>query len=117
MNRFRPVLCLLLLLPAVAPASAPDGNVEGSGVSHVAWLDRDPLCPVDGETFTVRFQAYRDDLTSARLNVNDGALSWIDAARTGVRGPYDIWSAQVRPPRRRRLPTSSSWSTAATWTT
>jgi len=95
MNRFRPVLCLLLLLPAVAPASAPDGNVEGSGVSHVAWLDRDPLCPVDGETFTVRFQAYRDDLTSARLNVNDGALSWIDAARTGVRGPYDLWSAQV----------------------
>ena len=54
-----------LLLAGVASAAAPDGNVEWNGLSHTSWQDRRPLCPVSGESFQVRFQSYRDDLTAA----------------------------------------------------
>ncbi|MBC8423859.1 alpha amylase C-terminal domain-containing protein [bacterium] len=85
----------LLLLPVLAAASAPDDNVEWGGVSHVGWLDREPLCPVDGESFTVRFQTYANDLTAARVHVDDGSVAWVVASQTGARGPYDVWSAQI----------------------
>jgi 1,4-alpha-glucan branching enzyme len=87
---------LTAFVPAGAAfASAADNNVEWNGVSHMGWLDRDPRCPVDRQSFTVSFQAYRSDLTSARVSVDDGAQQWVDAAVTGSRGPYDIWSAVV----------------------
>lgn len=87
-------LMLLAALPAFA-ASA-DNNVEWSGVSHVSWQDRRPLCPVGGQTFQVRFQTWRNDITSASLHLTAGAaVSDIPAAKVGVRGPYDIWAAQV----------------------
>ena len=95
--------CLIVLFsvllcwvePMTTWAATADNNVEWDGVSHVAWLDRDPICPVDGETFTVRFQTFAGDLTSARVHVDDGAETWITAYVTGARGPYDVWTAQV----------------------
>lgn len=88
------LLALALALPAWA--AGPDNDIEWNGVSHVAWQDRRPVCPVNRETFQVRFQAYRNDLTGARLYVvNGGAPSFVTAAKYGVRGPYDLWMAQV----------------------
>jgi 1,4-alpha-glucan branching enzyme len=99
MKNSRLVLCLLLLLPVIftdaAGAATLDDTVEWAGLSHIAWLDREPLCPVDGETFTVRFQAYRDDLSTARLRVDDGSVTWVEAWPVDVRGPYAVWTAQV----------------------
>jgi 1,4-alpha-glucan branching enzyme len=93
------VVCLLILASLLAPepagAAAPDGNVEWDGISHIWWLDRDPLCPVDGQSFTIRFQTYHDDLTGARVRVDDGSVAWVVASPTAVRGPYDVWSAQI----------------------
>ena len=59
-------------------------------------MDRRPLCPVGGEAFQVRFQCWRDDLTSAAVHVIDGASSFdVPATKVGVRGPYDVWAATV----------------------
>jgi len=79
----------------IALAAGPDANVEWNGVSHVWWQDRRPLCPVDGESFQVRFQTYADDITSARVACEDGDTRWVDAFKLGTRGPYDLWAAQV----------------------
>ena len=84
-----------LAAPSAARAAAPDNNVEWAGVSHVAWQDRRPLCPVSGETFAVRFQTWKNDLTAARVGVTTVGTAWVDAAKIGARGPYDIWQAQV----------------------
>ena len=83
-----PLLLLVTLLPA-------DDNIEWNGLSHLEHFDRRPLCPVDGESFEVRFQAYQTDLTAARVHVDDGSTQWIDASPDGTRGPYQIWSAQL----------------------
>lgn len=98
MFRSRVMLALAtsVILAAPASAAAPDGNVEWNGLSHVAWQDRRPLCPVSGESFQVRFQAYRNDLTSARVGVTVGGLTtWYDAANVASRSLYDIWAATV----------------------
>jgi len=87
------LLTLFLTTPAVA-ASADD-NVEWAGVSHYTWMDMRPLCPVGGETFEVRFQSFRDDLTGARVRIDDGSVTWIDACRCELRGPYDVWTVQI----------------------
>lgn len=81
--------------PRAARAAGPDADVEWDGVSHVWWQDRRPLCPVDGQSFEVRFRTYADDLTSARVAAEDGDTRWVDASRVGTRGPYDVWAAQV----------------------
>lgn len=93
-------LLTALLLTAAAPvgtlAAAPDGNIEWNGLSHIGRLDRRPLCPVDGESFSVRFQAFRDDLTSARVRATlAGSPVVAEAAKVGTRGRYDIWSATL----------------------
>ncbi len=85
---------LIAAAPA-ARAASQDGNVEWNGVSHVAWQDRRPVCPVNGEAFQVRFRAYHDDLTAARVHVDAGATVQVDATVIGQRGPYDIWMALV----------------------
>lgn len=72
-----------------------DNNVEWAGVSHVQWQDCRPICPVDGEAFTVCIQAYRFDLTSVRVRVDDGSVSWVDGYWSDDRGPYAIWAAEV----------------------
>ena len=93
------VLSLLLVLtgarPDVANAATADDNVEWTGVSHYSWMDRRPLCPVDGQTFEVRMQAFKNDLTGARVFFDDGSTTWITAAATETRGPYDVWTAQI----------------------
>lgn len=91
------LLLFLLVLPArSAHAASADGNVEWNGISHYAWQDRRPLCPVNGESFQVRFQSFRNDLTSAAIVVTaGGAPVTVNATRIGTRGPYDLWSATV----------------------
>ncbi len=90
-------LGLVLTMATAFPSAAagPDNNVEWNGVSHVTWIDRDPLCPVEGQTFAVRFLTYADDITAARVLVDDGTAAWTAASKTDVRGPYDVWSAQI----------------------
>ncbi|MFQ5491995.1 MAG: alpha-amylase family glycosyl hydrolase [Phycisphaerae bacterium] len=87
-------LATKLVLVAV-PTATLDNNVEWAGVSHVAWLDRRPLCPLDGETFDVLFQTFRFDIDSARVFVNDGSAVWVNAAFDHDRGPYAIWRASI----------------------
>ena len=72
-----------------------DDNVEWGGVTHVDTQDRAPRCPIDGESFTVYFQAYDFDLTAARVCVYDGSETWVDAAFSHNRGPYDVWAAAI----------------------
>lgn len=85
-----------LVLAAPSHAAGPDGDVEWNGVSHIGRLDRRPLCPVDGESFAVRFQAYRGDLTAARVRaVQAGVPVTVEASVVGARGLYDVWSANL----------------------
>lgn len=104
MNRhsttLRAGLCAGLLLASSslardAYAAAPDGTVEWSGISHVSGQDRRPLCPLGGEAFEVRFQTWQNDLTAARVRLDAGGISFIQAAKIGTRGPYDVWAATV----------------------
>ena len=81
---------------SAAAAAGPDNNVEWNGVSHAPTQDRRPLCPLNGESFQVRFQAYRNDLTSARVRISDGVnVTFANAARVATRGAYDVWAAQL----------------------
>jgi 1,4-alpha-glucan branching enzyme len=89
------VALLLPAAPLAALAAGPDNNVEWNGISHISWQDRRPVCPIDGQPFEVRFQTYADDITTARVNVNDGTVAWIDAVKTAARGPYDVWAADI----------------------
>jgi 1,4-alpha-glucan branching enzyme len=73
-----------------------DDDVEWDGISHVEWQDRRPLCPLGNEAFSVRFQSYQNDLSSARVFLDDGgSTSWITASVIGQRGPYDVWEASI----------------------
>jgi 1,4-alpha-glucan branching enzyme len=73
-----------------------DGNVEWAGLSHAAWRDRAPRVPLDGEAFTVRFQAFRGDLAGAAIEWDDGVSAGsAGASVVASRGPYDIWEATV----------------------
>ena len=96
--RFPMILALLVsaFLATSAAASGADNNVEWNGLSHYPWQDRRPVCPVNGESFQVRFQAFRNDLTSASVHLIVGTTSTtIPATRIGTRGPYDLWAAQI----------------------
>lgn len=89
-------LAASLILPAAALAANHDNNVEWGGVSHYDWMDRRPLCPINGETFQVRFQTWHYDITSATVHVIAGASTTdVPATWIGQRGPYDVWAAQV----------------------
>ncbi|MFQ5495137.1 MAG: alpha amylase N-terminal ig-like domain-containing protein, partial [Phycisphaerae bacterium] len=88
---------LWLTLSVVLPAADLDNNVEWSGITHVTFQDRRPLCPLDGESFAVQVRTWSDDLTSVTVWVDDGAasLTSVGAAMIGTRGPYDVWQAQI----------------------
>jgi 1,4-alpha-glucan branching enzyme len=88
------VLSLGMIAVFIAGADH-DNNVEWNGVSHIDWLDRAPLCPVDGEAFAVHFQTYHYDVTSARVRIDDGSVTWVDATFAQRRGPYDVWTATI----------------------
>lgn len=89
-----------LLLVAIAGGSdialaQLDGNVQWQGVSHTGWNDRRPRVPRNGESFTVRFQTFRGDVSGVRVRIEDGATRYADASIVGSRGPYDLWEATV----------------------
>ena len=77
--------------------AANDNTVEWNGVSHVTWQDLRPLCPIDGESFDVRFQTYQFDITSAQVMARfDGSgYTGYPATYVGDRGPYAVWSASI----------------------
>ncbi len=83
-------------LAAACLGAAPDNNVEWDGVSHIGWQDRRPLCPIAGETFEVRFQAYALDLTGASVtfDAGSGPVS-VEAVYLHDRGPYAVWAATI----------------------
>ncbi len=93
--------CMLVigLLTSSALAAGHDDNVEWNGITHIDWLERNPICPVDGESFTITFQTYRYDITSASVWVNDSGLGWteVPAAFLEVRAAYDVWIATIPP--------------------
>ncbi|HEY3242396.1 MAG TPA: alpha amylase C-terminal domain-containing protein [Phycisphaerae bacterium] len=72
-----------------------DNNVEWAGISHLPIYDRQPKCPLAGETFTAKFKTWHFDITSARARVFDGNVTWVDANWVANEGPYDVWAAQV----------------------
>ena len=72
-----------------------DNIVQWDGLSHLESQDRTPRVPVNGEAFTVRFQANRDDLSSAIVHWNAGTPETSLASIVDHRGPYDIWEASI----------------------
>ena len=89
------VITVFLALGLALPGASGDNNVEWSGLSHHDLYDRSPLCPTGGESFTVSFQAYRFDITSARVLVDTGTQTWVTANWSRDRGPYGVWSAVI----------------------
>jgi 1,4-alpha-glucan branching enzyme len=85
----------LIGLAALMPTASHDNNVEWAGISHLDTFDRRPLCPIDGESFTVFFQTFDFDVTSARVYYDDGSPRWIDAEYSHDRGVYDVWKATL----------------------
>ena len=85
----------LSLVISLVPAASQDGNIEWNGVSHIDWMERTPICPVGGESFTITFQTFHFDITSARVNVSDGVTVWVPASFSHQRGPYDVWTATI----------------------
>ncbi|MFH1312532.1 MAG: alpha-amylase family glycosyl hydrolase, partial [Candidatus Eisenbacteria bacterium] len=97
----RTILSTLALIALMAPAAhsaGTDNTVEWSGISHIALLDRTPLCPLAGQPFAVRVQSWANDLTSVRVRIEDGGVTFVNASLVGNRGPYDVWEAQVPAP-------------------
>lgn len=72
-----------------------DNNVQWQGVSHTGWNDRRPRVPRSGESFTIRFQTFRGDVSSARARIDDGSIHYANASIVGSRGPYDLWEAAI----------------------
>jgi len=92
------IILTISVCTAAAPvlAAGADNNIEWNGVSHIWFQDRRPLCPVTNQAFRVRFQSYGNDLTAARVYLDDGgSASWISASVSDQRGPYDIWEAYI----------------------
>jgi 1,4-alpha-glucan branching enzyme len=98
MRRLILALAVTAIIVTSAYAGGPDNNVEWGGISHIASLDRTPLCPLAGQSFAVRVQAWANDLTSVRVRVEDGGVAFVNANLVGTRGPYDIWEAQIAAP-------------------
>ncbi len=78
---------------ALLPAAAQDGNIEWSGLSHIGWLDRSPACPIGNQAFTIKFQTFHDDITSARARINNSG--WLSAYWVRTEGAYDIWQVDI----------------------
>ncbi len=92
----RALACGLLAALAGAPAAAQlDNNVQWNGVSHMGWNDRRPRVPRNGEAFVVKFQTAKDDVSSARVRVDTGSVSFVNAFKVGTQGVYDLWEATI----------------------
>jgi 1,4-alpha-glucan branching enzyme len=90
-----PILLGLTFAAFVVPAATADDTVQWNGLSHHFAHDRRPICPIDGESFTVALQTYRFDVASVQVYVDDGAPTWISADYAYDRGPYAIWIATI----------------------
>ncbi len=93
---------VMLLVAGIAASSLSagiDGDVQWDSISHIGFTDRRPLCPVNGESFSVRFKAARGDLTGARVGVDFGAdggeILWLDMVQSELNSRYDEWSATI----------------------
>lgn len=78
-----------------AAAGQHDNTIQWQGVSHMPDHDRSPRVPMNGESFSVRFQTFRGDVTSARVRSESPSVAFTPAAIIEQRGPYDIWQAVV----------------------
>ncbi|MCK4343462.1 MAG: alpha amylase C-terminal domain-containing protein [Phycisphaerae bacterium] len=94
MARRTPLLAIVCLTFLLAGAGHDD-NVEWAGVTHIDWRERLPICPVDGESFSISFQTYYYDITAAGVWVDDGTPTWIAADYSHNRGVYDVWTAVI----------------------
>ncbi len=95
-SRRSQILFLLAVTGWSDMASAQlDGTVQWQGVSHTGWNDRRPRVPRNGESFVVRFQTFRGDVSGVRVRADDGSVRYADASVVGSRGPYDLWQATV----------------------
>jgi 1,4-alpha-glucan branching enzyme len=88
----------VLATPLPLAAASADNNVEWSGISHIALLDREPLCPLAAQSFVLRMQSWQNDLTGVRVRLDDGGVTWHTASLAGTRGPYDVWEASIPAP-------------------
>lgn len=95
MHRISALVFALCLLATSAHGAGPDGVVESDGVSHLPHWDLRPLCPVDGEPFTVRVLARKDDLTAVRIAYDAGGAGLVGASVVEDRGTHDVWAAQI----------------------
>lgn len=93
--RSLPLALVLGLLAVARPAPAAIGPIDTSHVSHVGWQDRRPLCPVDQEGFDVVLYTLAGNVASVRVRLAGDDGQWLDATRTGVRGAYDAWRAEL----------------------
>lgn len=96
----RALLALAILLTLAAPALAQvDGLVRSDKLSHCDFTDRRPICPLNGESFDILFQAARGDLSGARVGVDEASdgvgITWIPARLDSSRGQFDIWRATI----------------------
>ena len=92
------ITCALLTwvgLLTLTTGASQDNNVEYQGVSHIDWLDRRPLCPIDGEAFSVMVQTYHYDVTAVNVIYEDGAAQVIPATFSHNKGIYDVWTADL----------------------
>ncbi|MEQ8768960.1 MAG: alpha-amylase family glycosyl hydrolase [Phycisphaerales bacterium] len=95
-SKILPAALLAAVCATPAAAASNDNNVEWDGLSHVLWQDMRPIVPLAGDAFTVEFQAFRGDLTAARVMQDvGGAQTWHAASVVAQRGPYDIWQAAL----------------------
>ena len=88
-------LALTVVVVSGVLAAGPDNTVEWGGISHIPILDRSPVCPLGGQPFALRVQAWANDLTSVRVRVEDGGTAFITADLVGSRGPYDAGPAAL----------------------
>lgn len=93
-------LCFALSAVLLHPArTLADNFVSYASVSHDGDTDRTPICPVGGQSFTIEFLTLHDDLTAARVGVDEDAdgvgIVWIDATIAGTVGPLDRWTATI----------------------
>ncbi|MHC4911369.1 MAG: alpha-amylase family glycosyl hydrolase [Planctomycetota bacterium] len=93
-----PVRTMIALAGAALGTAANaqlDNNVQWQGVSHLTDHDLAPRVPMNGQAFTVRFQTFAGDISSARVRYDTGSVGFASASIVSTRGPYDIWEATV----------------------
>lgn len=92
------IVCALLAwagLLVLTTGASLDNNVEYQGVSHIDWLDRRPLVPIDGEAFRVLVQTFHFDVTAVNVIYEDDGVQTIPASFSHRKSLYDVWAADL----------------------